>query len=512
MTRAWWRRVWDAILARPLPSPIAAPAFAEERKGISQRTLWEASRHGTAVADATETFTSYKPMPGIIPAGMAMDDASNLPALPGQLSAVATWAAEQTYHEGLRFAGYQYLAELAQRPEYRKMAEKWAEHATRKWIKITGTKDRVDAIWKMLEALNARMIFREAFEHDGLFGRSQIFLDFGDADQDAETETPLLVDKRKVNAGRPLKRLKTVEPMWSYPATYVTRNPLSPDFYRPSSWFVYGRKVDGSRLLTLVGREVPDMLKPSYAFGGLSLTQMAKPYVDNWLRTRQSVSDLVDAFSTMVLATDMSQALTGSGAGPDIFDRTDLFNLFRSNRGTFVIDKNTEELTNVTTPLSGLDKLQSQAQEQMASVSSIPLVVLLGITPSGLNASSEGELRTFYADVKAYQEKVARQPLTTIITLIQLSIDGKVDPTIAFEFEDLWEMSDKDKADIRKSDAEADKTYIDAGVVDAEETRDRLRSDETSLYHGVALTGPAPEADEEDDDQDDEVNTLRKAA
>jgi hypothetical protein len=46
------------------------------------------------------------------------------------------------------------------------------------------------------------------------------------------------------------------------------------------------REVHRSRLLTFIGRELPDILKPAYAFGGLSMSQMLKPYVDNRLRSR----------------------------------------------------------------------------------------------------------------------------------------------------------------------------------------------------------------------------------
>jgi hypothetical protein len=250
-------------------------------------------------------------------------------------------------------------------------------------------------------------------------------------------------------------------------------------------------------MLTFVGREVPDMLKPAYAFGGLSMTQMSKPYVDNWLRTRQSVSDMVHSFSCMVLATNGDSLLAG-GDGSDVFARVDMFNNTRDNRGCMVIDKDSEELTNVAVPISGLDRLQAQAQEQLSSVSGIPLVILLGVTPSGLNASSDGEVRSFYAAVKAYQEKTFRPNLARLLDIVQLSLFGAIDQSIKFEFEDLWEMSDKDKADIRKSDAEADVGYINAGVIDPEEARERLRDDETSLYHGVDLTAPAPEPPEHD--------------
>lgn len=506
----WLRRVWNAILNRPLPAPVAAEKPAPMR--ISPAALWEAQRGGTPVPSGEMIFAPYKPAPGVMPSGMAMDA---LPITPAAQAAIVSYAAQEDYHEGLRFFGYPYLAELAQRPEYRKMAEKWAEHATRKWVKITGDNEKVAAIHAELDRLNVRMTFREAFEHDGLFGRAQIFLDFGkggksDADDPIELQSALVINPSKVNQKRPLKAIKAVEPIWSAPQRYNTSNPLAPDFYQPLAWLVYGNEVSATRMLTMVGREVPDLLKPAYSFGGLSMTQMAKPYVDNWLRTRQSVSDLVNAFSNMVLATDMAQRLREDSNGGTLFDRVDAFNGLRSNRGTMVIDKDTEELTNVTVPLSGLDKLQAQAQEQMASVSSMPLLILLGVTPSGLNASGEGELRTFYTDVKAYQEKVARQPFQTILDLVQLSLFDAIDDGIKFEFEDLWEMSDADKALIRKADAECDALYEQAGAIDADDIRDRINEDESNIYHG-RLKGPAPD-DPDDEEEGTESEKLLKAA
>jgi hypothetical protein len=41
--------------------------------------------------------------------------------------------------EGITFLGYAYLAELAQRPEYRMISETIATEMTRKWIEFTST-------------------------------------------------------------------------------------------------------------------------------------------------------------------------------------------------------------------------------------------------------------------------------------------------------------------------------------------------------------------------------------
>lgn len=496
--RAAWRALFKSSTALA-PVEDEAP----QRRGISMAAIWEAGRHSGSVAYLPEqTFARPTPLPGVLPAGMAMDS-----ALPGTAD-LSAYASEQAYHEGLGFLGYPYLAELSQRAEYRHVASIWAEHCTRKWIKLSGDDAKVKKIEAELQRLAVRELFREAIEKECFFGRIQLFMDFGDFDKPAELGVPLVMDNRKINAKRPLQRLAVVEPMWSYPGPYDAQNPLAPDFYKPSTWYLSGRTVHASRMLTMVGRPMPNMLKPAYAFGGVALTQICKPYVDNWLRTRQSVSDLIHSFSVMVLKTDMEDVL-GGGSGDQMFMRVDMFNRTRDNRGTFVVDKNMEDFTNVSAPVAGLDKLQAQALEQIASVSGIPLVILLGITPSGLNASSEGEIRVFYDKIMAYLEKVCGPELHTLLQVIQLSLFGDIDPKITFEFESLWEMSDKDKADIRKADAEADGIYIDKGVIDPDESRARLNDEEGGMYAG-ALAGPAPGMP--DDGGEDDLSLAGDAA
>ena len=455
------------------------------------------------VGPGANSLDPYRFADGIYPDGMAMDA-----CLPDNSQPLAAWALQSIYHEAQGFFGYPYLAQLMQRAEYRHAAEIWAEHTVRKWIKFTGgTDEQRERVEAEFERLNVRHIVQHWAYHDQTFGRGQIFLDFGDADNYAEVETPLVMSKGKINPKRPLQGLTVVEPVWSAPGAYSTHNPLRADFYQPTHWFVYGRRVHASRMLTLVSRAVSDMQKPNYAFGGLSLTQLMVPYVDNWLRTRQAVSDMVNSYSILNLQTDMSVVLSGGGAD-QLFRRIDMFNQTRDNRGTMVTDKDNETLSNIAVPIQGLYQLQAQAQEQLASVSRIPLSIYLQITPTGLNATNDGETRNFYADVHGYQEKNIRPHLQRIFEAVQLSLDGAINPDLKFEFEPLWEMSDKDKADIRTADANADVAYVTAGIIDPEEVRERLSIDETSLYHGVDLSDAAPGYGNEGIDKDPTDNQL----
>jgi phage-related protein (TIGR01555 family) len=402
--------------------------------------------------------------------------------------------------EGLFFPGYPYLSELAQRPEYRIISETIATEMTREWIRFQGVgddenedlderprdlrtasslahdfdlagfdprglrstsrmerEDRIGKIEERMTELAVRDHFETMARHDGLFGRAHLFHEIGGIDEGDELKTPLGngrndMTRSKVSQKTPLTRLQSIEPVWVYPTTYNATNPLKETWYRPEVWYVMGREIHRSRLTTLIGRPVPDLLKPAYSFGGISLSQLAEPYVNIWLQTRQSVANLIRAFSVMVLMTDLETILQ-PGSVQGLLERARAFNLLRDNQGLFVANKNSEDFKNVSASLAGLHELQAQAQEHMSFPGRIPLVKLTGIQPSGLNASSEGEIRTFYDTIGSYQESLFRAPLTFTIDLIQLSLFGEVDPGIRFDFVPLWSLTEKEEAEVREVDA-----------------------------------------------------------
>lgn len=450
-------------------------------------------------------FSFPKPPPGVLPEGetsLAMDSQPNVVA-------AGAWAGGYygaAFTEGLEFLGYPYLAELAQRPEYRRMVEVIATEMTRKWIKITAVgddEDKTDKIAKIeaeLNRLEAPKVFKTMAEQDGFFGRSHLYLDTGATDDVVELQTSIgdgsdAASLAKVGKKNPIKALRAVEAVWTYPTNYNSNDPLKGDWYKPDVWFVMGKRIHVTRLLTFIGREVPDLLKPAYSFGGLSLTQMAKPYVDNWLQTRQGVNDIVQAFSTFVLSTNMAETL--QAGGEQLLRRAEVFNNLRNNRGLMLLDKEQEAFQNVSAPLGGLHELQAQAQEHMAAVSGEPLVKLLGITPLGLNASSDGEIRCFYDSIEAYQNAFFKPNLTKVINFVQLSLFGEIDKGISFKFEPLWALDEEKQSQVRKTDAETDQILVDAGIVSQVEVRKRIAGDPASPYAGLA-PDDAPDLREEE--------------
>jgi phage-related protein (TIGR01555 family) len=410
------------------------------------------------------------------------------------------------YAEGIVFLGYPYLAILSQRPEYRVVSEIIGTEMTREWITLKAASgeeskaEKIKLINDRLDELGVRHAFQKCAVDDGRFGRSHLYLDTGKTDDPAELKMDLgtgrsILSKAKVGSqksGKPerLRRITVVEAQWGYPTRYNSTDPLNPDWYNPSTWFVMSREIHRSRFLTFIGREVPDILKPAYAFGGLSMTQMLKPYVDNWLRTRQSVSDLIQNFSVNVLKTNMDA--TTSLGGENLLERVAIFNNIKNNQGTLVLDKENEDFANTSAPLGGLDSLQAQSQEHMAAIARIPLVKFLGIQPAGLNASSEGELISFEDWIAAFQEVLFRPNLTKVIDFVQLSLFDEVDDDIVFDFNPLRQMKPLEQAQHEQTVAQTRETYFSMGAVDAQEVRESLAQDPETPFSGVDLKKELP--------------------
>ena len=435
---------------------------------------------------------------------MAFDDASQFagPLASWALGGLGAGLGEDD-REG--FLGYPLLTLMSQRPEYRSVVEVTATEATRKWIKLTSTgeKDKTAKIKELKDALDhfqLRDRFKVVSEHDGFFGRAHLYPDLGSTDDPKELLTPIgngrdKVSKAKIGKGS-LKAFRNIEPVWVWPTNYNSTDPLNEDWYRPRTWFSMQREVHRSRLLTFVARPVPDLLKPAYMFGGQSLTQQVKPVVMNWIETRGNIGNMLGAYSLLIFATNMPEALNTNNTR-ELEKRAAVLNLFRNNLSMAMINKETEDISSVSHPLGGLSDLQAQAQEHMASLSRIPVVKLLGIQPAGLNASSEGEIKCWEDNVKSYQEGFFRPNLTIAIDIVQCHLWGEPDPDIVFDFEHLSELDELQAAALRKTNAETGKILIDSGAITRKEERQRVAADEDAPYASLDLDGdPAMEMGE----------------
>jgi phage-related protein (TIGR01555 family) len=494
---------------RRRPAPAAAPAPAAPKRnpldgiGLAQLSQLLAKDQADGLIPRREFDVPALP-PGVIPKGataaIACDSAVSMNGWLNQSGGG---------YCGLGFPGYTYLAELAQRSEYRAPSEVTAQEMTREWVEINGaTESELADLTKAAEDFGVREVIAECILKDGMFGRAQLAINIKGQETDQRRKLPLIVDDDNKASTIPkgsLLGFKCIEPIWTTPYMYNSYDPTLPDFYKPQAWYVLGKQTHASRLLTFIGHPLPDILKPAYNFSGMSMSQLVEPYVIRWLKTVDSVNRMISNYSTSGIMTNLMSTLEEQGleaGGMSLFKRAAMFAATRDNRGVMLLDKDSEEFFQYNTPLSGLSELQAQAQEHMAAPTHIPLVKLTGVTPAGLNASSDGEIKVWYDYVGGRQKDYAGGHLKTVYKILQLHLWGKVNPKISFEWTRLDSPTDKEESEMRKADSDRDGTYVSNAVVSPDEVRQRLRNDKNSGYTFLQGPAPAPELDNAELDEE----------
>lgn len=415
-----------------------------------------------------------------------------------------------------RFLGYPMLSNIAQDPLIRSGIEVIVDDMTRKFIDLTskGENDLSTSIAELesdLQSFRIKSIFNRALATTGYQGGCLVYIDVGELD-DEEKKTPLYLDAATFKKGS-FRGLRIIEPINLYPGRYDTLDPTSEDYFNPETWFVLGKEYHRSRFLYFAQNEVPLILKPLYNFFGISLAQQVLEYVQNFTENRRSAQRLLNKFSLTIWRTDMSQFLSGGDCN-SLTQRVKYFNAQRSNDGTVLLDKETEEMEQINTPLSGVTDIVSMSLDLAPVILGISKDKYFGDLPKGLNASSEGTNRIYYDKIQSLNEKICYDNVEKVLKILQLNRYGEIDDNISFQFAPLWEMDERERAEINKVKADTVAVYLDRGALSAEEVRGALADNPDSGFSNIDVDDvPETEsfADVDLDDRDEAGSVYDEA-
>lgn len=386
------------------------------------------------------------------------------------------------------FLGYSKLSTLSQNGLIRAGVELRADEMTRRWIEYNYTGEAMsdEEAGAEIEAEMTRFhvdrLFREAAQMCGFYGGCLAYIDVGDISGE-DMKLPLGADGDTFRPGS-LKGFKLIEPVYIAPGRYSCWNPIDRDYFVPQSWLINGREVHASRFLYFCEDRPPTLLLPAYNFFGIPLTQTVVESVRHFNDCASAAARLLQKFSCTVFATDMQELFTG-GRGANIQRRIAYFARNRDNDGVMTVDKESEAISDVSTPIGGVTDIVRQQMEIVAAMFGEPAVKLWGISPGGFNATGESDMKSHYDHIHAVQERIFRDPLEYVLRLLQLNKKGAVDEALTFEFVALSDEDQDLKARCNKTKADTYATLIDRGVIDGSEARMALANDPESGFAGI---------------------------
>ena len=385
------------------------------------------------------------------------------------------------------FIGYQACAVIAQHWLVNKACSEPGKAATRNgWeIKLKGE----DAKTEIIEALRAKDV--EFSVTDNLVQYSQMCRIFGirialfevESDDPEYYEKPFNIDGVKPGS---YKGISQIDPYWCVPllTEESVDNPAGRYFYDPEYWIIGSKKYHRSHLVIRRYVEVPDILKPTYLYGGVPLTQMIMERVYCAERTANEAPQLTLTKRMNVRKTDLTKVV----GDPERTRRAmEAQTFYRDNYGQMLINED-DEYEQHETSLADLDAVIMTQYQLVAAVANVPATELIGTTPKGFQSTGQAEKDSFNKTLKTVQTHEQEPLLDRHYLLMAKSevepIYGKV-PEIFIAWNPLDEPAEEELADINLKKAQYYSTMQDTGAVSAEDIADVITKDPRSGFDEV---------------------------
>lgn len=411
------------------------------------------------------------------------------------------------YFANQSFIGYQLCALLSQHWLISKCCLIPAEDAIRNGYEVTvndGTEVKpevLDAIQKLDVEFHLNKNLVELVQMGRIFGiRIAMFrISFGTEEEAKDFyENPFNIDAVKPGSYRGISQ---IDPYWM---TFqlddaAAGDPASIRFYEPTWWVINGMKIHYTHLIVFKTEQVPDILKPTYFYGGIPIPQKIFSRVYAAERCANEAPLLLLTKRTSILKLDITQAAAqeiGDSEEPGFAARMNEFVNNHNNFGVKTVGSD-EEYDQKDTALADVDEVTMQQYQLVASAANVPALKLLGTSPKGFESSGEYEEASYHEEL----ESIQTHDLTPMIERHhQLLIVSEIAPKFnikPFGTNVVWEsldaMTAKEKAELNHRNAESDKVYFETGAIDADEIRDRLIKNPDSGYNGLMAGAPGKE-------------------
>lgn len=365
-----------------------------------------------------------------------------------------------------------------------------AAEMVREWfdVEIEGQEGLSEKIERRLKDLGAKSAFKQALTWAREFGGAGILIG---ADDGAKTALEPL-DLTKVKS---VDWLTTIDSSELLPAAWYD-NPSRPKYGQPMIYRLMPRFIHLPSLVTmsLRAQEANGIFQThggiSYvhesrvlAFYGVKLSRMEMLENLGWGDTYYNriysvIQDFATAFDSVAYTlSDFAQgvlkmkglaAAIAAKGSTVIAQRLAGINLSKSVARTMLIDSEGEEFTREALSFGSIPETLDRFCNQFAACADMPVSLLMGQAPAGLNATGDSDIRWFYDHISHKQEEEVVPPAQRLVEVLFAELKVKPE-NWSIQCRPLWQLDDVQKADVRLKTSQADSLDVDAGIVTAEE-------------------------------------------
>jgi len=229
-----------------------------------------------------------------------------------------------------------------------------------------------------------------------------------------------------------------------------------------------GSLVHESRLVMFGGAMTSERMRTRNEGWDLSVLQRPHDVLRDVGQSWRSIMNLIQDMSQAVFAVDGLVEMIAEGEKETVLQRMEVVDMGRSVARAVVIDKDGEDFKHVgAVNVTGVEPLMLMIFQRLSGAADMPMTILFGMSPGGMNATGESDTRGWYDTVQAYRTDELEPALALVLEIV--ARDAGLSHEITIQWPPLWQPTSKEQAELDKMDAETDKIRIDSGVLLPEE-------------------------------------------
>lgn len=382
-----------------------------------------------------------------------------------------------------------------------------AEDETREWRSWKAKTKQITALDKAEAALNVQQKVLQARQWQRLYGGAAIVI----GGLPGLNEQPLSLDRVRRDS---IKFLTVLTKDELVAEGGIVRNPLDADYGKPA-FFRFANtseKIHPSRVVVFNGRKVSP-LSSSQDFWGDPEWFHLEAAVKSADASGAVIDALLQEAKVDVLRVDgMTRGLASADYEALMIRRFQMVAILKGMQNVMLLDKN-DEWEQKQINWSGIPDVAKHVLNILSGASNIPMFRLTGQNLTGLSSSGDAEQRAYYDGVRSNQKLRLTPNLNLLDEVMIRTALGSRPEDVWYDWNSLYQMSDKEKAEIDKMEAETANIYVTTGLIPtpALEKAVQNRMIESGRWPGLEQAlEELPEDFEEEDDE--ETVALLQAA
>jgi len=361
----------------------------------------------------------------------------------------------------------------------RRIVDIYADQATRKGFKVLfggdgARAEEVQGIEQVIEDLYILESLNLAAKNSRLYGGACLLLFIDDG-----RPAYMPVDKRNI------RRVEEIECLDRWQITPVINEENLYDYSKATYYQIISGDlinepqlsyIHKDRILRFDGDWLPYRIRQrNYGWGMSSLQTVYDSFRHYWTGLN-SAATLLTEFDIFVHKVRGLAAMLAAGKEGAVRDRLQVNDMSKSIYRGYAIDAEKEELEFISRNFGGIGEVLEKLRVDIIGASKIPHTVLFGESPSGLGSTGRSEERDFAKTLADYQSTNFKRPIKKLMELIMLSkegpTNGRLPESWRISFNPLFELNEREMADVRARVAAVDGRYIQLGVLSPKEVAD----------------------------------------